>query len=56
MDKYFVSESEKSAVRALFGICEATLQKKVKSLKIWIQQCPHLPLESKSNKLYLLNI
>ncbi|XP_015836608.1 uncharacterized protein LOC659861 [Tribolium castaneum] len=47
MEKYFVSENDKSAVRAQFGVCDETARRKVKSLKLWIEQCPHLPLESK---------
>ncbi|XP_044260263.1 uncharacterized protein LOC123008497 [Tribolium madens] len=47
MENYFISEKDKNAVRSQFGICDETAQKKVKSLKLWIEQCPHLPLESK---------
>jgi hypothetical protein len=49
MEGFFVSEKEKSVINALHNISEEAIEAKIKSLKKWIEQCPHLPLESKGN-------
>jgi hypothetical protein len=50
MEGFFVSEKEKSVINALHNISEEAIEAKIKSLKKWIEQCPHLPLESKDEE------
>jgi hypothetical protein len=49
METFFVSEKEKSVINALQNVSEKAIEMKINTLKKWIGQCPHLPLESKGN-------
>lgn len=51
MDQFFLSEKKRSAINASHNISEQTLQAKIEYLKKWIDQCPHLPLESKGKSV-----
>jgi hypothetical protein len=49
METFLVSEKEKSVINALQNVSEKAIETKINILKKWIEQCPHLPLESKGN-------
>jgi hypothetical protein len=50
METFFVSEKEKSVINALQNVSEEAIETKINTLKKWIGQCPHLPLESKDEE------
>jgi hypothetical protein len=46
MEEYFVRDEQKCAINASFNESDGTINAKVVSLKKWVDECPHLPVET----------
>jgi hypothetical protein len=46
MEEYFVRDEQKCAINASFNESDRTINAKVVSLKKWVDECPHLPVET----------